>query len=389
MEGYQFDHLVQSLGRKASRRRVLAVLTGLVAAGLREATAKRRHTDRKDRKKDRKQERRRDRQQNQRVCLSPKQDLQEAIKAAKSGSTLVLCPGTWALKEAVQISKDLTLLGAGAHQSMLEKGGLFGMLEIAAGATVTVQNLTITRGRFGSLRNDGTLTLVDVSVTGNNDGISNQGTLTLIRSSVTGNTARGGGGGIYNTESGAVTLQDNSHVTGNTARVGGGIYNIGVVTLKAGCSVSVNTAEDHAGGIANEGLNVWDSSGFHEYSGTVTLEAGSSVTGNRARLAGGGIDNWGTVILQAGSSVSGNSGLDGGGIHVDAGRVSVTDSTIVLNNTPNNCAGTVAETCIGCAPDHTECRDECVDTLTNDAHCGGCSQVCDPAAYCVKGVCLA
>jgi hypothetical protein len=389
MDGSRFDRLAKTLTAVGSRRQALG---GLLVASLallggpapEEATAKPRHTDRKDRKKDRTKERRQDR----RGCLSPKRDLQEAIKAAKPGATLVLCPGTWRVKKAVNISKDLTLLGAGADQSVLEKGGIFGMLEIAAGASVTVQDLTITRGD-GAMFNEGTLTLVDVIVTGNNDGISNHGTLTLVRSSVTGNTTRGGGGGISNTESGTVTLQDNSHVTGNTARVGGGIYNIGVVTLKAGCSVSGNIAEDHAGGIANEGLNVWDSSGFHEYRGTVTLEAGSGVTGNRARLAGGGIDNWGSVILQAGSSVSGNSGLDGGGIHVDAGRVSVADSTIVVNNSPNNCAGTVLDTCIGCAANHTECGGECVDTRTNSKNCGGCSQVCDPAAYCVKGVCLA
>ena len=76
--------------------------------------------------------------------------------------------------------------------------------------------------------------------------------------------------------------------------------------------MSGNTAQDHAGGIANEGLNVWDSTGYHEYRGTVTLEAGSSVTGNSARLAGGGIDTRGTVTLKAGSRVSGNTGLDGG-----------------------------------------------------------------------------
>ena len=64
------------------------------------------------------------------------------------------------------------------------------------------------------------------------------------------------------------------------------------------------------------------------------------------------------------------------------------DSTIVVNNTPNNCAGTVLDACIGCAPAHTECGGECVDTRTNENHCGGCGQVCDPMASCGNGVCV-
>jgi hypothetical protein len=223
-------------------------------------------------------------------CLPPSEDLQAAIDAAAAGATLTLCPGTWTVSSTISITKNLNLVGAGAGQSILDGGNAVRVLHIASGVTVTLRDLTITKGRAstgGGILNLGTLTLGGVSVTGN---------------TAPGTTPTGGiGGGIFN-DSGTVTLAAGSRVTSNSTQLGGGIYNLfGTVTLQADSIVGGtnpgdgNTASFAGGGIFND-------------LGTLTLQAGSSVTGNTASFGGGGIyNNLGTLTLEPGSSVTGNT----------------------------------------------------------------------------------
>ncbi len=223
------------------------------------------------------------------VCTGPKstdpgptQGLQEAIDQA--GATLTLCAGTWNLTESVVIAKGLTLIGAGAGKTVLDGGDAVQVLVINQGATVALQDLTITKGNAES-----------------GGGISNHGTLALRGVSVTGNTAPNHGGGIYS--DGNLTLQSGSHVTGNTtefeAAGGAGIYNyFGTLTLEDGSSVTGNSSAYHAGGIYND-------------EGTLTLEDGSSVTGNIAGHDGGGIyNNYGTMTVDSGAIICSNVPLD-------------------------------------------------------------------------------
>jgi hypothetical protein len=201
------------------------------------------------------------------IGSSPTQGLQEAIDAAAAGSTLTLCAGTWHLTTTVRITKALTLVGAGAGQTILNGQGRVQVLETShaplAGLTgVQLRDLTISNGRGntgGGILNVGLLTLAGVSITGNTaniaggffnsgGGIHNLGTLILGAGSVIGgttpaeaNTARFGGG-IFNGVIGTVTLQDGSRVTGNIATTnGGGIDNSGTLTVAAQALVCNNT----------------------------------------------------------------------------------------------------------------------------------------------------
>jgi hypothetical protein len=183
-------------------------------------------------------------------CLPETADLQAAINGAETNATLVLCAGTWNLSGTIDIVKNLTLIGAGAGKTILDGGRSVRVLQIremsGRGATVTLQDLTITKGRADT-----------------NGGISNQGTLTLRGVDVTGNTTNpvdGGmysytGGGIYNGEYGLLTLQDGSRVTGNAAYYGSGIYNQrgGTVTLQEGTVVCGNTPSGSDNECYNEG----------------------------------------------------------------------------------------------------------------------------------------
>jgi hypothetical protein len=157
--------------------------------------------------------------------LRPTDDLQASIDVASPGETITLCPGTWELTSTVRITQDLTLVGAGAGQTVLDgRGNPIRVLQIATGATVKVQDLTITKGVStagfdgGGIDNKGTLRLLGVTVTDNmsesGGGIANFGTLTLAAGSVTGNTADVDGGGIYN-DGGLVTLEGGNSVSGN------------------------------------------------------------------------------------------------------------------------------------------------------------------------------
>jgi hypothetical protein len=223
---------------------------------------------------------------------SPTQGLQEAINQAAPGDTLTLCPGTWALRATVVIAKNLTLRGAGASQTILDGGGAVSVLEIAADATVTLRDLTITKGNASG----------DFFPVGFGGGIRNLGvTVTLAGVTVVGNTAFGDGGGIFNHFGRTVTLTDGSSVTGNTARLnGGGIFNnAGTVMLLSGSRIGGPNPEDgNTAGV--------DGGGIGNNAGTVTLESGTSVRGNTANR-GGGIDNLGgTVTVDVGALVCDN-----------------------------------------------------------------------------------
>lgn len=69
------------------------------------------------------------------------------------------------------IGKNLTFVGAGAGQTFLDGGDALLILQIEAGVIVTLRSLTIRNGKTtafgGGIENRGTLTLDDVTVTGN------------------------------------------------------------------------------------------------------------------------------------------------------------------------------------------------------------------------------
>jgi hypothetical protein len=223
---------------------------------------------------------------------SPTQGLQEAINQAAPGAILTLCPGTWHLSATVVIAKNLTLRGAGAGQSILDGGNAVRVLQIGVGTTVTVQNLTITKGRVSGDFPDNA-----------GGGIRSLGMLTLEGVTVTGNSATAFGGGMVIRGGGTLTLRNGSRVSGNTAIFfGGGIDNgASTVILEAGSLVGGDTPAD-ANSTSVEGGGIYNFQG-----GTVTLQDGSRVAGNSATDEGGGIYNASTVILATNALVCDNT----------------------------------------------------------------------------------
>jgi hypothetical protein len=183
------------------------------------------------------------------------------------------------------------------------------------GGTAAIIGSTLSRNFWGN---------IDLGAGG---GIfNNSGTLLVVGSTINGNFGATGGGGIFNT-GGTVTVF-NSTLSGNRAINGGGIDNVmrGTMTI-LNSTLADNSAAANGGGIFN-------------YTGGRLSITNSTLSGNSAVIGGGGgIDNEASSAVDiASSTLSGNvSGGDGGGI-LNAGTLTVTNSTL-SGNTANNGGG--------------------------------------------------
>jgi hypothetical protein len=176
---------------------------------------------------------------------------------------------------------------------------------------------------------------------------ANGSTLTLNNVSVTGNTASVGGGGIFNT---ATATLGNVALHGNSAGSGGGVENSSGQLTVSNSTVSNNSAGANGGGVENSSGQLTvsnstladnsaaaDGGGIYNLSGTVTI-GNSTISGSSAGTVGGGIDNLaGTVTLNA-STISGNTATNN-----DGGIANTSAATLTLSNATvsGNAGGTV------------------------------------------------
>jgi len=250
---------------------------------------------------------------------------------------------------------NLTIVGSGdtVERSTVSGTPGFRLLDVAAGASLTLQNLTLQNGQAhgadpagdgGAAYNQGTLVLNGVTVQNNGadagGGIYSAGSLTLEAGSTVRSNVAPLGGGIYST--GVLTLEGGT-VQGNSAQVGGGIYSTGVLTLEAGTTVQDN----HAQGVNGYPL-AYQYYGYG-YGGPATpggngLGGGIYVAGGTAALsnatlfsntATGGKGGWGGSYggIYGGGSYSGAAGGSGlgGALAVSGGNVSLTSVTMSSN----------------------------------------------------------
>ena len=220
-----------------------------------------------------------------------------------------------------ELSGPLTIEGAGAGSSTIDATGLGDRIfDVAAGATVTIEGLTLTGGRAPSAPDDTTSDGADGLPGQNGGGIDNAGNLTASNVTLTKNDA--GGGGKAGTEPSCTSTPG---ATGGPGGSGGGIYNTGTLKL-----TSVTLSSDHAGAGGTGGGNC----GTHP--------GGTGGTGGH----GGGLYNSGTAVVTeaaimgndagaggvGGVSVAEGTGGDGGaggGIYTTGtGTLTVTDTTI-------------------------------------------------------------
>ena len=228
----------------------------------------------------------------------------------------------------LDVTDDLTILGAGTSETIVHANGLDRVFEIRSG-TVLLSRLQVTGGSsdFGG-------------------GILNAATLRLERVLVTGNTSTGSfgtGGGVYNL--GELHVVD-TEINSNEGGFGGAIRNDGTLTVLRS-SIASNIGSPQAGGINNNGTALivastlalnqvsFGAGGALRNRGTLTL-VDSTLRGNSSVSRGGGIYNHsGGVLRVTNSTLSGNTDtVVGGGINNEGGTVVLANVTLT-NNSPD------------------------------------------------------
>ena len=298
----------------------------------------------------------------------PFQTVQAAVDAASAGATISICKGSY--DGNVVVTKNLTLLGAGADDTKLEGEDGGSVVTIADGVTATVQAVTISGGtgtflpgegfvEGGGVLNRGALTLIDAVISNNRaergGGILNLDNrdLTLDNTLVTDNRAASDkpeatfGGGILNLFGANLTLRNGSAIVRNRSLNSAGIHNNGKLEMFDSI-VQNNVAEFDGGGIINdEGDARLNNSivrrnttrngrgaGILNLGFNVIIENGSEIRANFAATNGGGIFNQvvGTMQIVDSSVVENEANEDGGGIYNIGGDVTLTRAAVSDND---------------------------------------------------------
>ncbi|MBX3010484.1 MAG: hypothetical protein KF832_03215 [Caldilineaceae bacterium] len=206
--------------------------------------------------------------------------------AGNGADTIVLAGGRYTLTLAhnqtdganglPSVTSSITISGNGAVIARAATAPTFRLWHVDDGGTLTLNAVTITGGdaantgvaaRFqygGAIYNQGTLHLVDCTVSGNQAGLdggalANYGVATITNSTLSGNVAGRDGGGLINngfTRAATVTLL-NSTLSGNAAgRDGGGVANFayrGASLLQmTHTTLTGNQATRHGGGLVSD-----------------------------------------------------------------------------------------------------------------------------------------
>jgi hypothetical protein len=257
----------------------------------------------------------------------------------------------------IEISNDLTITGPGANTLAIDGQTTNTIFQIDNGVTATISGLTLQQGNAngdgGAVINNGMLTIQNSDVLGSSasafgGGIYNAGSLTIEGSSLSSDSAEGGGA-IYNSSSGRLTVTD-STLSQNTALSGSGVTNLGAATVN-GSTFSLNGGIGAGGGIYN-GDN-----------GRLTVN-NSTFSGNTG-ASGGGIANFGvsgfpSAAIIVDSTFSGNTTFvtgDGGGL------ASATSDPLAIGATIVAGSGTSLD----CADADTT---DLGDNLDDDGSCG-------------------
>lgn len=248
-----------------------------------------------------------------------------AFDAALTGGGLVTfncgaAPFVLAVNTHVIQTGDTTTVDGGGRIT-LDGGDTLQHFYVLQGANLTLRRIVLANGRFsagGAVLNQGSLTVWDATLTGNDADSGGSGgaifndssaTATIRRSTLELNTANGGGGAIHSLGTLVVirsTLGNNSAgLDGGAIQNNGGDVTIDLSTL------SVNSASN-GGGI--------------ELNGGTAIVKRSMLIGNVAVNDGGGIRNFSGSLEVENTSFTGDEANRGGGIHSE-------DATSILNST--------------------------------------------------------
>ncbi|MCP4141119.1 MAG: sortase [Chloroflexi bacterium] len=286
-----------------------------------------------------------------------------AANTATNGGGIYNEGGTLTIDASTISNNKATEDGAGIYNDNDD-----GTLTIDAS---TISNNKATEDGAGIYNEDGTVniqnsSLINKNIAGDDGGgvFNRTGPLTVDASTISGNeangTTEGNGGGIYNTDSDDVYIQNGSLITGNSATdYGGGVFSTAGGKISVDKStISGNVADVSGGGIYldNDRLSVTSSTisgnravsggGIYSNNGSINPIENSTISGNIAVDSGGGLlnTNFGQVELINNSTFSGNSltgaGNNNGANIANSAEITAISNTIIANPIgSSNCAG--------------------------------------------------
>jgi len=230
----------------------------------------------------------------------------------------------------------ISIVGAGRAATIVDGNQLDGVLLVGDFRTAILSRLTIRNGvrsnsDGGGITNNGTLTLTDVIISGNQAlygaGISSHsnGDLTIQDSTIVGNhaTDTGGGGGIHYTGAGVLNIA-RSTISDNTAVSGGGIWNDGLMFV-INSTIAGNKATSAGGGIysyatARLNANIYNSTIAYNTAaeGTSQIAQGGGVYLDTSGTEGNGFNVYNTILANNLTGISYNDCTGGASLKTHA-----------------------------------------------------------------------
>ena len=256
------------------------------------------------------------------VTLQDAVNLAEAEAAAAAPTPVTITITIAANVSTIDLTMPVSVVGVtivinSAGATTISGSGISKLFQISSGASVTLGNNTSTSGItlenadpiFGGISNSGTLTLVDVTFSGDlasefGGAIFNTGMLTVSNCTFTNDSAGLAGGAIDNA-GGTVILID-STFSGNSAQSGGAIANASGSMTLTNCTITGNSAGSDGGGIENQG----------EMKLANTIIAGNTLTGS----GGSGPDASGP-LSSLGFNLIGDTSASSGWVSTDLQNV--------------------------------------------------------------------
>ena len=245
-----------------------------------------------------------------------------ATGTTASGGAVYVAGGTFTMNgTAILQGNTATTHGGGVH---ILSGGTF----IMNGGTI-----------------DGTIGGTAGNTAENGGGVFvSGGTFNMYDGTISGNTVTESGGGVC-ISGGTFTMSDSAVISGNTAtRSGGGVF----VSGSGKFIMNGGTIGGSGGGRLNSAEN---GGGVYIHNGTFTMSGSAVISGNRASgssssSSGGGVyvSTDGAFTMEGGTiggpdKASANSSEFGGGVCISGGTFTMSDGSILRNNTTDRGGG--------------------------------------------------
>ena len=256
------------------------------------------------------------------------------FRLALAGADDEAAVGDW------DVAGNLTIIGAGVDQTIVDAAALDRVFHILPGATLTLSQLTVRRGRAdvgGAILNAGVLhvsdcTITESTATQSGGGLYNLGTLTMTATTVSENSASAGdGGGLVNALSGTATISTSTFAGNAAAGAGGGVFHAGALTLST-TTLSSNSATTGGALAAN---------------GAATI-VNATIANNAALSLAGGVYSTTAAVTIQNTIIAANTGpaaADVSGQFTSAGHnlIGIGDGTAAFASSSNgDQAGTAA-----------------------------------------------